>query len=353
MTVDEALQLESLRGASVVAGSPGLGREVLWAHVIDMPDPVPWVRSGQLLLTTGFSWPARDEEVRDLIRSLDARGLAAMGLAVPGYLQRFSAAAKDEADRVGLPLLEIPFAVPFAQITEELHRTILAQQYKIIERSEQIHQALTRAAAEGSNLTDLAKELGELLGRSVTFEDPEGRLLAFYAAGESDDAVRRQTVADAQSPPELMQVLEARGLWTEIRASNGPLRIAAMPDIGFGARVVCPIRLGAELVGLVWIIEGEQALSELDSRAAQHGALVAALHVAHQRELASLEARLGYASFLSLLEADEDDPQAVERARLLGFDPDAVHRVGLAVLNEPLPLTREGFLRRERLANAL
>ena len=139
----------------------------------------------------------------------------------------------------------------------------------------------------------------------------------------------------------------------EIRASTGPLRIAAMPDLGLGARVVCPIRLGSELIGLVWIIEGEKKLSELDFRAAEHAALVAAVHVAHQRELATTEARLGYASFLSLLEAEDDDPQAIERARLVGFDPDGSHRVGICVIAEPLPLTRDGFLHRERVANQL
>ena len=57
MNVREALAVESLRTAEVVAGSGGLEREVRWAHVIDMPDPAPWVRPGQLLLTTGFAWP--------------------------------------------------------------------------------------------------------------------------------------------------------------------------------------------------------------------------------------------------------------------------------------------------------
>src|SRR6202011_5603652 len=194
MTVEEALKLDSLRGARVVAGRGGLSREVLWAHVIDMPDPAPWVRPGQLLLTTGFAWPSNAAHVRQLIRLLNERGLAAMGLAVPGYLQKFTDAALDEADTLDLPLLEIPFAIPFAQITEELHGTILAEQYKIVERSEHIHRALTRAAAEGSNLNDLARELGELIERSVTFEDPDGKLLAYYVAGGQEDAVRRQTL---------------------------------------------------------------------------------------------------------------------------------------------------------------
>ena len=353
MKVRDALALDSFKAAAVVAGERGVSRDVQWAHVIDMPDPAPWVRPGQLLLTTGFAWPAQEREVRDLVRLLDERGLAAVVLPVPGYLKKFPDAARTEADRVGLPLIEIPFDVPFAQITEELHRTILAEQYKIIERSDEIHNQLTRAAAEGKSLADLAHTLGTLLDRSVTVEDPEGKLLAYHAAGPPEDHVRQKTVANAHTPAAVHEALAASGILREIHASTGPMRVAPMPEIGLVARVVCPIRLGAELVGLVWIVEGPGQLSELDMRAAEHAALVAAVHVAHQRELAMTEARLGYASFLSLLEAGDDDPQAIERARLLGFDPEGRHRVGICVIPEPLPLTREGFLRREQIAARL
>src|SRR5579872_1954082 len=176
-----------------------------------MPDPAPWVSAGQLLLTTGYAWPADDASLRSLVRLLSERGLGAVGLAVPGYLKSFPAAARDEADMLGLPLIEIPFAIPFAQVTEELHRTILAEQYRIVERSEQIHRSLTRAAAEGKSLADLTHVLGDLLGRSITFEDPDGKLLAYHAASGHEDAVRRQTLAQAQSPPEMMALMEAWG----------------------------------------------------------------------------------------------------------------------------------------------
>jgi purine catabolism regulator len=352
MTIREALRLESLGTARVVAGEAGLDRLVRWTHVVDLPDLVPWVRAGQLLLTTGLSWPKADAEQRSQIRQLADKNLAAVMLAVPRYLERFPDAARDEADRRDLPLIEIPFEVQFAQITEELQRAIIAEQYQILERSEQIHRELTRAAASGKNLHDLAHALGTLLERSVTFEDASGKLLAFHDAGVAD-AIRGETLERAQSPADTVAALEAAGLLAKIRNSAGPVRISAMPEIGLAARVVCPIRLGAELVGHVWIIEGAAELSELDHRAAEHAALVAAVHVAHQRELAMTEARLGYASFLSLLEAEDNDPQAIERARLLGFDPEGWHRVAIAVIPEPLPLTREGFLRREDVANKI
>ncbi len=350
MTVREALALDSLSAARVVAGESGLDRVVRWTHVVDLPDLAPWVRPGQLLLTTGLSWPKLDSGQRAQIKQLVEKEIAALVLAVPRYLERFPDAARHEADALGLPLIEIPFDIQFAQITEELQRAIIAEQYQILERSEQIHRALTRAAASGKDLNDLADALGSLLGRSVTFEDAAGKLLAFHDAGGTADAVRDATLKEAQSPAYTLDALEAAGLLSEILRSEGPLRIPAMPEIGLGARVVCPIRLGAELVGHVWIIEGESPLSELDHRAAEHAALVGALHVAHQREIATTEARLGYASFLSLLEAEDNDPQAVERAKLLGFDPEGWHRVGIAIIAEPLPLTREGFLRREAVA---
>ena len=353
MTIREALALETLRQARVVAGEAGLDRDVRWTHVVDLPDPAPWVRPGQLLLTTGLSWPNADAEQKSQIGRLADKKIAALALAVPRYLEHFPDAARREADALALPLIEIPFEVQFAQITEELQRAIIAEQYQILERSEQIHRALTRSAASGKNLNDLADALGELLGRSVTFEDAEGKLLAFHDAGGAGDAVRDETLEKAQSPAYTFEALESAGLLSEIRTAEGPLRIPAMPQIGLSARVVCPIRLGSELVGHVWIIEGASPLSELDHRAAEHAALVAALHVAHQREIASTEARLGYASFLSLLEADDNDPQAVERARLLGFDPEDWHRVAVAIVDEPLPLTREGFLRREAVATKI
>jgi PucR family transcriptional regulator, purine catabolism regulatory protein len=351
LTVRDVLRLSVLDGARLVAGEAGLDRPVLWSHVVDMPDPAPWVPPGYFLLTTGYSRPKAQSAQRELIEALAAGGVAGIGLAVPRYVTAFSQDERDAADRAFLPLVEIPFAIPFARITEELHRAIMAEPYRIIERAEQIHQALMRAASRESTLHDLARILGPLIGRSVTFEDPRGKLLASCSIDEREDVVRKETLALAQTPSAMLQALETSGLARRLRGSEKPIRVPAMPEIGLAARLACPIRLGAEFVGAVWIIEGEHPLSELDHRAAEYAALVAAIHIAHQRELAALEASLGYASVLSLLESTgELTPAAAERIRLLGFDPEKAYRAVIVLLPEEMPLGREGFLRRDRIA---
>ena len=336
-----------------MAGAAGLDRDVRWAHVVDMPDPAPWVGDGQLLLTTGYAWPADGDAEERQLDALARRRLAGIGIAVPGYVAHFSERAKLRAERLGLPLLEIPWEIPFVRITEELHRAILATQQEIIARSEDIHRALTRAAAEGITLHDLARRLGELIERSVTIEDVHGRLLGFHAIEAQDDEVRRQTLAHTGSPPSLLGEFERRGLSQRLRASLSPVRVPAIPELALAARVVCPIRVGGELAGFVWIIEGETPLAELDHRAAEHAGVVAALQIAHQRELGALESRLGYASFLSLLEAPATSADTLERARLLGFDSEVPYRAGIAVLDEPLPFARESVLRRDALVERL
>jgi len=354
MKLLEALALPVLESTHVVAGLVGLERDVLWVHIVDLPDPLPWVRPGQLLLTTGYAWPREEEAQRALIRALAERNLAGVGLAVPHFFDHFSQAAHDEADRVALPLLEVPWDIPFAHITEALHRAILAEQYQMIEQSEVIHRALTRAALEAGSLQEIATTLGRLIQRAITFEDTEGHVLAEYVIDQAEDGARRATRTEGRSPPDLIASLESLGYMRAIRTTNKPIHLPALPQLDFAARVVCPIRLKEELVGLVWIIEGEAPLSELDLRAAEHAAVVTALQIAHQRELTLLEARLGYTFLDTLLEGRfEPTPHALERAQLLGFDPQGDYRVGLLVLDEPVPLSRDGLLRRDRLAEVL
>lgn len=351
MKLAEALKTEALQRARVVAGAANLDQELRWVHVVDLPNPLPWVREGMLLLTTGYAWPRDEEGQRALVRGLAGKRLAGIGLAVPQFFEHFSPATRDEADRAGLPLIEIPWAIPFAQITEEVQRAILDKQYSVIQQSELIHRELTRAALGAASLQDLAGALGQLIGRAVTFEDHEGKVLASYSLHGMEDRVREDTLALGHATPEYSAYLESLGYITRIQASSEPIRIPGVTESGIAGRVVCPIRIRHELVGLVWIIEGESPLSELDLRAAEHAATVAALHIAHQRELGTLEARLGYTFLDSLLEGRfEPTPQALERAQLLEFDPQRSYCVGILVLHVPLPLSREGFLRREQLA---
>jgi hypothetical protein len=50
ISVGDLVQMGHL-GCAVIAGSAGLDREIRWAHVCELKDPLPWLTGGELVLT--------------------------------------------------------------------------------------------------------------------------------------------------------------------------------------------------------------------------------------------------------------------------------------------------------------
>lgn len=356
MDVAGLLELPILNAARVVACADHLHRSVRVVAAVDHPQPLPFVRADQLLLTTGYAWPRTEYEQRLLIRGLAGRGVAAIGVAVPQYIDRVPAAAMEEAENHHLPMLEIPWEIPFSELTLELNSAIVREQYEVIEQqlhaiqqSENIHRTVTRAAMELGSLEDLATSLGSLLQRDVAFEDAHGQLLGAYSRAGSREAVARELAAARLDAAD--QMLRDRG-----QGSAGAILVGAGGGAG-ADRVLCPIRMHDQVEGWVWILGGDAPMGELDARASEHAALVAGLTIAHQRSIARTEAQLGYTFVDSLLEgragANGSADALLERARLQGFRHDGRYRVALMALGVPQPLSTDDLALRERLLGDL
>ena len=352
MTLREALELASLRRSVVVAGASRLDNDVMWVHVVDNPDPLPWVRERQLVLTTGYAWPRDGDAQRDLLRHLFERRVSAVGLAVPQFFEHIPACMVREADELGLPLLEIPWEIPFAEITQEVHTELLAERTRMLERSETIHRALTTVAGSARSLSEIAGALAGLVHRVVAFIALDGDVLA-AASPEGESPCLGAGTENATPSPTARAI--ARRFAERTRHSD-PNRVEAHlleypPDAVGGRCVAAPVRVQTGVTALAVLLEGNRELERLDGRAAEHAAIVAALHLAHQSELASMELRLRRSFLDSLVEGQfEVTPQALERARMLGFEPDGAYRATIALLLEPVPLSVDGFARREDVA---
>jgi imidazolonepropionase-like amidohydrolase len=77
---------------------------VSWVHVVDVPEPAPWVRPGQLVLTTGYAWPRKAPALRRFAEELAAAEPAAIALAVPQFFEIFPEPALSVLARAGLAL---------------------------------------------------------------------------------------------------------------------------------------------------------------------------------------------------------------------------------------------------------
>lgn len=350
MKLDEALSNEPLNAGRLVAGSRHADREISWVQVVDHPDVESWVKDGHLLLTTGYNWPKGGAAASEIVEKLAAKGICGVVLAVPHFLDHFPPASVEAAERVGLPLIEIPWEVPFSEITQAVHRELVDQQGKALMRSEQIHRELTEAAVSGHSLSDVAQVLGRVLGCRIDILSEDGGVLGTHRQDGADSEVGASPgAADAEA---FLAIKEAGDL-KRVDGSAHPVRLHWRPsgEAAHRSVVIYAARVRGEGVGYVLVVEAALPLTALDFRAIEHAGTVAALQISHQRELSAQEARLGYALVAALIEGRfEERPQTLERAHLLGWNPKSRYRLCTVLLDEPNPLSRSGFDKREAFA---
>ncbi|MDT7922906.1 MAG: amidohydrolase family protein, partial [Thermus sp.] len=77
---------------------------------------------------------------------------AAIALAVPQFFETFPEPALSVLARAGVAALELPWEIPFAQVSEEVLRRLLAQQLEVEKRAQSLHRALMAALLERAGL---------------------------------------------------------------------------------------------------------------------------------------------------------------------------------------------------------
>ena len=344
MRLREALALESLTNTAVVAGHAGLDRELQWVHCVDLPDPRPWVSSGQMLLTTGAAWPSTARAERQLIADLHARGLVAVGIPLGEYLRGFSDDARAEADVLGFPLLEIPHDVAWADVTREVHQALLEQDNDIGE-AVQLFARLTHAASESADLQYLAEVLSSILARGVVVTSVHGHVLA-TSDSDPKPSMLQGLGESGVLPPHLMAALRTTEEFARLQKGEGPIRIPGIPEAGLEPLLALPLSLRERPVAVLWISEGRKRVTGLQLMLAEHAASVAAIQLAHQSRVAAVATRLGGDLMETLLRTGTlDAPEDLGRVRMLGLSPNETYRVVIVNLHEA---DNEDVLKRTR-----
>ena len=178
LTLREALTLaEPLRQARVVAGEGGLDNVVGSVNVMEVPDIVDWVHSGELLVSTLY--PLRDDKaaVESLIPRLVEKGLAGLAVTPDSYIDKLPESMVRDANRLGFPLIELPPRVSFIDIIRPLTSRILDLQADELQQSNAILRRFLDLVLVGGDYADIAQVISEVSGRPVFIIDRFRRIL--------------------------------------------------------------------------------------------------------------------------------------------------------------------------------
>ncbi|WP_435200516.1 PucR family transcriptional regulator [Janibacter sp. GS2] len=133
-------------GITLLTGEQHLDDEVRWVATNEHPDPTPFLKAGDLLLTTGINLPATTQQVRAYTDRIAGSGAVALGLGVGLGHGSTPRRLINAAERSGLALVEIDEPTPFVAVSKALSDLIAREEHAEAQRTAQAQRDLTRAA---------------------------------------------------------------------------------------------------------------------------------------------------------------------------------------------------------------
>lgn len=236
VTLAEILELDVVRaGAPEVLSGHGLERTVRWLHSSANEDLSHLLPGGELMLTTGPALAAAPERYLRGLADAGAVGVMVELLEDPEAPaeQILPAGVVELSRRLGLTLVVLRREVRFVEITEQVHRRLVAEQYDEVAFARRIYETFTELAMHRASPQGIVRTTAELLEAPVVLEDLMHRVVALAEAGREMSGLlgrwaeeSRRGAEERESPWSAVDVGDQQNPWGKLIAVEPVLRRA-------------------------------------------------------------------------------------------------------------------------------
>ncbi|MGZ4508344.1 MAG: PucR family transcriptional regulator [Blastococcus sp.] len=239
ITVEDLVALSEL-GTTVLAGASGLGREIGWAHVCELPAPWDWLGAGDLLMTTGLGIPPAARDQVEFFTRVAGAGMVGVAVGQDMHAPPLSPEAIAAADAAGLPLLETRYEIPFVALARAVAGANQQEERERLTRTQRLYEQMRLLTAD-TQLPTLLSALSREVGASLAVADPRSNLVA---GASSDDALTTELLDELRS-------LDTQSRPALIRLRTGGAVALALPAPRPSFLVARPLSGGSVDVGLL------------------------------------------------------------------------------------------------------
>lgn len=312
LTVREAMGMEPLTRARVLAGRQGLGRVIKTVTIMDTPDIKNWLVGGEFLLTNVFVIRDDPQAQVALVRDLHERGVAAIGVKLKRFVEALPREMLDLANQLGLPVIEMPVDIAWIEVLHPVLTTILNRQATRLEESGRIHDHFTGVALLGQGLPEICVSLAEITGSPCAVLDRSGAVLS------QSGPISKAGPTTASSAP--AQPADWKVVFDAVLTPPPGERIQPRLGTWDGHRVaITPLVAGSEAYGHFLLLLHPDRSQDMLLTALEHASTVATLEMVKKRAIVEAERRFRNDFLLDLLSGNvESREAALSRAKSLG-----------------------------------
>lgn len=340
-TLREVLDLPVLRaGAPELICAGSLDRLVRWVHVSEVADLANLLEGDELVLTTGLALADAGRR-DDYLPGLAAAGAAGVVIELGRHLPAVPRSVVRSGDGLGLPVVVLHEQVRFVEVTEQVHRRIVAEQYAEVDHARRVHEAFTALNMSRASLDQILQRAAEIIDAPLVLEDLNRQVLAFVARGVPTtqllaDWDRRSRLTPDEGPDGWLSrpVGPFRQEWGRLVAPT------VQPDDGTAARTVTTLERAAQALALHRMVQQDRTSLELRAQSGlvddlRHGRVRDEAEAASRAYALGVRPALTYVPMAVRLRESVRNDQVVmaqRRARTLDAVVHAIRAAGHTVL---------------------
>lgn len=191
-TLRDMIQMEAFQELQVIAGKEGLDNPVRYVGVLEAPDSVDFVKEHEFILTTGYVFTGRTDQMLDIIRQLHERNAAALGIKMFRYIQALPEEAVRLADEFHFPIFFIPNKYSWHELILPLILNISAGNAEDGGLYQDYDQ-LIYGMQHSQTIYDFISRAGELLQKPLTLLNKRTGEQIHYPADYRPDQMGQET----------------------------------------------------------------------------------------------------------------------------------------------------------------
>ncbi len=197
LTVAEVLELPVVRsGEPEVLSGRRLTERIRWAHSSDLADLSSLLQGGELVLTTGT---ALARKPRKYLSGLAKAGAVGVIVELGTVISELPDNTGRIADELDIALVALHRKTRFVEVTEAVHRRIVAAQYEEVAFDRHVHETFTELSMKGAPLTGIVDAAAKILDEPVVLEDLSHKALV-VSTGTPADLLAEWEMRSRRSP---------------------------------------------------------------------------------------------------------------------------------------------------------
>lgn len=184
LTVGEVVALPVVQaGAPEVLSDRRWDEPLRWVHGSDLADLSALLQGGELVLTTGA---ALARSPRKYLQRLASAGAIGVIVELGTRVAELPRSAGPTAEDLDLTLVVLHRSIRFVDVTEAVHRRIVAEQYEAVAFDRRVHETFTELSMKRVSVAGIVDAAARMLSEPVVLEDLSHHALAVSADAHAD-----------------------------------------------------------------------------------------------------------------------------------------------------------------------